>query len=343
MEEKIEQVLEMKPEKKKTWLSLIQPTGTPTIGNYFGAIKQWPTFQDEFNTIFGVADLHSITVRMDPKILRAQTLQTYALLLASGLDPDKSTLLIQSQVSTHAQLMWLLSCFTQFGELSRMTQFKEKSASHTDNVNAGLFTYPALMAADILLYQTDFVPVGQDQKQHLEIARDIAERFNGIYSNVFTVPEPYIMQTGARIMSLQDPTKKMSKSDVNPNGFVSILDETDQIIKKCKRAVTDSDSVVCHREGKAGINNLMDIYGCATGKTNEQIESEFRGKGYGDFKLAVGEVVADALRPLQKRFYELMQDKAYLSQCYTKSAQEAQRLSQRTLDKAMKKIGFIMK
>lgn len=341
--------MEQQPQKKKVFLSLIQPTATPTIGNYFGAMKSWPTFQGEFHTVFGVADLHAITVRQEPQKLRRQTLETYALLIAAGLEPEKNILFIQSHVQTHAQLAWLLNCYTQFGELSRMTQFKDKSASHADNVNAGLFTYPALMAADILLYQADFVPVGADQKQHLELTRNIAERFNGIYGNVFTVPEPYIQKTGARIMSLQEPAKKMSKSDANVNGFVSILDEPDVIVRKLKRAVTDSESCVCYREataerpGKDGVNNLMAIYSCTTGKTMEEIEAEFAGKGYGDFKNAVAEAVVEELRPLQARFHALMADKAYLESCYRQGAEMAQRLSQRTLDKAMKKIGYVLK
>lgn len=330
-------------EKKKVFLSLIQPTAVPTIGNYFGAMKNWTAYQDEFNTVFGVADLHAITVRQDPQKLRKQSLETYALLIAAGLDPEKNVLFIQSQVNTHAQLAWLLNCYTQFGELSRMTQFKDKSAAHADNVNAGLFTYPALMAADILLYQADVVPVGADQKQHLEITRDIAERFNGIYGKVFTIPEPYIPKTGARIMSLQDPVKKMSKSDDNINGFVSVLDAPDVIVRKLKRAVTDSDSRVCCGDGKDGVNNLISIYACATGKSNAEIEEEFAGRGYGDFKMAVAEALVEELRPLQAKYHELMQDKAYLETCCHKGAEMAQRISQRTLDKAMKKIGFLLK
>lgn len=336
-------------EKKKVFLSLIQPTAVPTIGNYFGAMRNWAAYQDEFNTVFGVADLHAITVRQEPQKLRRQTLETFALLIAAGLEPEKNILFIQSQVNTHAQLAWLLNCYTQFGELSRMTQFKDKSASHADNVNAGLFAYPALMAADILLYQADVVPVGADQKQHLEITRDIAERFNGIYGNVFTVPEPYIPKTGARIMSLQEPTKKMSKSDANANGFISVLDDPDTIVRKLKRAVTDSESKVCYREATAdlpakdGVNNLMTLYACATGKTFEATEAEFEGKGYGDFKAAVAEALVEELRPLQRKYHELMNDKAYLEDCYKKGAEMAQKISQRTLDKAMKKIGFLLK
>ena len=314
---------EVKVERKKRSLSLIQPTSIPTLGNYLGAMKGWSAFQEEYDTIYGVADLHSITVRQDPQKLRRQTTELYAMLLALGLDPDKGIVFIQSHVPTHSQLGWLLNCYTQFGELSRMTQFKDKSASHADNVNAGLFTYPCLMAADILLYQSDIVPVGADQKQHLEIARDIAERFNGIYGNVFTVPEAYIPKSGARVMRLTD--------------------EPGVIMKKFRSAVTDSEMSVHYGEGKDGINNLMTIYAAVTGKTMEAIEQEFAGKGYGDFKTAVGEAVIAELEPVQQRFNQFMQDKSYLQECWTKGADLAQRVSQRTLDKAMKKIGFLLK
>lgn len=334
---------EIKMERKKRSLSLIQPTSIPTLGNYLGAMKGWPAFQEEYDTIYGVADLHSITVRQDPKKLKQQTMELYAMLLAIGLDPEKGILFIQSHVPAHSQLAWLLNCYTQFGELSRMTQFKDKSAQHSDNVNAGLFTYPCLMAADILLYQADVVPVGADQKQHLEIARDIAERFNGVYGNVFTVPEPYIPKAGARVMSLADPTRKMSKSDPNPKGTVYLTDEPNVIMKKFKSAVTDSEMSVRYADGKDGINNLMTIYSAVTGRDYQAIEDEFAGKGYGDFKRAVGEAVVAELEPVQKKYKELMNDKAYLQDCWTKGGEFAQRLSQRTLDKAMKKIGFLMK
>ncbi len=334
---------EIKKERKKRSLSLIQPTSIPTLGNYLGAMKGWPAFQDDFDTVFGIADLHSITVRQDPKKLREQTIQLYALLLSVGLDPEKSILFVQSHVPQHSQLGWLLNCYTMFGELNRMTQFKDKSQQHSDNVNSGLFTYPCLMAADILLYQADIVPVGADQKQHLEIARDIAERFNGIYGNVFTVPEPYIPKNGARVMSLADPTRKMSKSDPNPKGTVYLTDEPNVIMKKFKSAVTDSEMSVRYAEGKDGINNLMTIYSAVTGKDFDAIESEFAGKGYGDFKTAVGEAVVAELEPVQKKYKEYMADKAYLQEQWTKGAEIAQRVSQRTLDKAMKKIGFLAK
>lgn len=334
---------EIKVQRKKRSLSLIQPTSVPTLGNYLGAMRGWADFQEDFDTIFGIADLHSITVRQDPKKLREQTVQLYALLMSVGLEPDKSVLFVQSHVPQHSQLGWLLNCYTQFGELSRMTQFKDKSKQHSDNVNAGLFTYPCLMAADILLYQADVVPVGADQKQHLEIARDIAERFNGVYGNVFTVPEPYIPKAGARVMSLADPTRKMSKSDPNPKGTVYLTDEPNVIMKKFKSAVTDSEMSVRYADGKDGINNLMTIYSAVTGKDYQAIEDEFAGKGYGDFKTAVGEAVVAELEPVQKKYKELMNDKAYLQECWTNGGNFAQRLSQRTLDKAMKKIGFLMK
>lgn len=334
---------EIKQVKKKRSLSLIQPTSIPTLGNYLGAMRGWSAFQEDFDTIYGVADLHSITVRQDPKRLKEQTVQLYAQLMAVGLDPEKSILFIQSHVPQHSQLAWLLNCYTQFGELGRMTQFKDKSKQHSDNVNAGLFTYPCLMAADILLYQADIVPVGDDQKQHLEITRDIAERFNGVYGNVFTVPDAYLVKSGARIMSLADPTRKMSKSDPNPKGTVYLTDEPNVIMKKFKSAVTDSEMSVRFAQGKDGINNLMTIYSAVTGNTFDAIESEFAGKGYGDFKKAVGEAVIAELEPVQKKYKELMGDKAYLEDCWTKGAQSAQRLSQRTLDKAMKKIGFLLK
>ena len=334
---------EIKKERKKRSLSLIQPTSIPTLGNYLGAMKGWSSFQDDYDTVFGIADLHSITVRQDPKKLRQQTIELYALLLSVGLDPNKSILFIQSHVPQHSQLGWILNCYTMFGELNRMTQFKDKSQQHSDNVNSGLFTYPCLMAADILLYQADIVPVGADQKQHLEITRDIAERFNGIYGNVFTVPEAYIPKTGARVMSLADPTRKMSKSDPNPKGTVYLTDEPSVIMKKFKSAVTDSEMSVRYAEGKDGINNLMTIYSAVTGKDFDAIESEFAGKGYGDFKKAVGEAVVAELEPVQKKYNEYMADKAYLQEQWTKGAEIASKVSQRTLDKVMKKVGFLQK
>ncbi|MGN1112041.1 MAG: tryptophan--tRNA ligase [Acutalibacteraceae bacterium] len=328
-------------ERKKVIFSAIQPSGTVTLGNYLGALKNWVNLQDEFNCIFALADLHTITVRQEPAKFRANIYEAYALLLACGIDIEKSPFFIQSHVPTHAQLGWILNCYTQFGELSRMTQFKDKSAKHADNVNAGLFTYPSLMAADILLYQADMVPVGADQKQHLELTRNIAERFNGVYGNVFKVPDPYIPKVGARVMSLQDPTKKMSKSDENANSYVAVLDKPEVIMKKFKRAITDSEAKVRYAEGKDGINNLMGIYSAVTGKTMEEIEHEFDGKGYGDFKTTVGEAVVEHLRPIQERFNLYINDKAYLKECYEKGAEFAMKLSQRTLGKVMKKIGFV--
>ena len=330
-------------ENKKRIFSGIQPSGDLTLGSYMGAIKNWVALQDEYDCLYCIVDMHAITVRQVPAELRRRTLEQLAQYVACGLDPEKNIMFIQSHVPQHAELSWVLGCYTQFGELSRMTQFKDKSAKHADNINVGLFAYPSLMAADILLYQADMVPVGADQKQHLELSRDIAERFNGIYSPTFVIPEPYIPKTGARIMSLQDPTKKMSKSDENANSCVAVLDKPEDILRKFKRAITDSDGCVKYAEGKDGINNLMGIYSCVTGKTNEQIEAEFAGKGYGDFKTAVAEAVFEHLKPIQEKFAQYIGDKAYLEKCYTESAQKALAVSNRTLRKVMKKIGFIPK
>ena len=335
--------MEQQTEKKKIVFSAIQPSGTITLGNYLGAVKNWVAMQDEFNCIYALADLHTITVRQEPAQFRKNIIDAYASILACGIDAEKSLFFMQSHVTTHAQLAWLLNCYTQFGELSRMTQFKDKSAKHADNVNAGLFTYPALMAADILLYQADMVPVGADQKQHLELSRNIAERFNGIYGNTFKVPEPYISTVGARVMSLQEPTKKMSKSDENVNAWVAVLDKPDTIMKKFKRAVTDSEAEVRVGEGKDGINNLIGIMSAVTGKNADEIAAEFEGKGYGDFKTAVAEAVIEEVKPIQARFDEYIKNKDYLAEQYRKSAEIAEKISQRTLDKAMKKIGFIAK
>lgn len=328
-------------EAKKIIFSGVQPSGLLTIGNYLGAIKNWVALADEYDCIYCVVDMHAITVRQVPAELRRRTYETLAIYIAAGIDPEKATLFVQSHNPAHAELGWVLDCYTQFGELSRMTQFKDKSQKHADNVNAGLFTYPSLMAADILLYQTDLVPVGVDQKQHIELTRDIANRFNGIYGETFKIPEGFIPSTGAKIMSLSDPTKKMSKSDPNPNGYVAILDGKDDIIRKFKRAVTDSDTVVRYAEGKEGINNLMNVYACFTGKTHEQIEAEFAGKGYGDFKLAVGETVADALAPVREQFNALMSDKAYLESIMKQGAEDAARRSLKTMRKVYKKLGFV--
>lgn len=331
----------METEKKKVIFSAIQPSGTITLGNYLGAIKSWVSLQDEYNCIFALADLHTITVRQNPASFRKNALEAYALLIACGIDPKKSIFFIQSHVHTHAELAWIMNCYTQFGELSRMTQFKDKSLIHSDNVNAGLFTYPSLMAADILLYQTDLVPVGADQKQHLELTRNIAQRFNNTYSETFKLPEPFIPKTGARIMSLQDPTKKMSKSDSNLNAWIGILDKPEVILKKFKRAITDSEAIVKYSDGKDGINNLMTIYSIVTGKSYKDIENEFENKGYGDFKTSVGESVVEHLRPIQEKFNNLISDKSYLESCYKEAAESALKISRKTLSKVMKKIGFI--
>lgn len=328
-------------EAKKRIFSGIQPTNTPHLGNYLGALANWVKLQDEYDCTYSIVDLHSITVRQDPVKLKKQINESYALLLAMGVDPEKSTVFIQSHNCNHAELSWILSCYTQFGELSRMTQFKDKSAKHPENINAGLFTYPVLMAADILAYQADLVPVGIDQKQHLELARNIAQRFNQIYGDVFTMPDPYIPKTGAKVMSLQDPTKKMSKSDENPNASISVLDDRDTIIRKFKRAVTDSDTEVAYREGKDGINNLMSIYSAVTDKTFEEIEKEFAGKGYGDFKLAVGEATADRLAPMQSEFARIIADKAYIQECMKKGAEKAFKTTRKTIQKVYKKVGFL--
>ena len=326
---------------KKVVFSGVQPSGNLTIGNYLGAIKNFGAFSDEYHCFYCVVDLHAITVRQVPADLRRRTYETLALYIAAGLDPQKNTLFVQSHVPAHAELGWILDCFTMFGELSRMTQFKDKSQKNADNINAGLFTYPSLMASDILLYQTDLVPVGIDQKQHLELARDIAGRFNGLYSDTFTVPEGYIPQTGMKIMSLADPTSKMSKSDPNPNAIVYILDSKDDILRKFRRAVTDSGSEVRYAEGKDGINNLMTIYRSFTGKSYEEIEREFAGRGYGDFKVAVGEACADALAPVREEFARLIADKAYLESVMREGAAEAAYSARKTLSKVQRKLGFV--
>jgi len=328
-------------QEKKIIFSGIQPTGTFTLGNYIGAVRNWTKLQDEYNCIYSIVDMHAITVRQDPAKLRQHTMEAYALIMACGVDPEKSVAFIQSHNKCHAELNWVLSCSTQFGELSRMTQFKAKSEKHPDDINAGLFTYPVLMAGDILLYQTDLVPIGADQKQHLELARNVAQRFNQKYGELFKIPEPYIPKVGARVMSLQDPTKKMSKSDDNQNSCIYILDDKDTIIRKFKKAVTDSEAKVRYAEGKDGINNLMSIYSVVTGKSYDDIEKEFDGKGYGDFKLAVGEAVADHLEPVRTRFAQLIADKAYLKECYTKGAEQSVRMSQKTMAKAYRKVGFV--
>ena len=328
--------------EKKVMLSGIQPSGELHIGNYLGPLRHWPEMIEEFDCYFFLADLHTITVRQEPAELRRRVLTLLASYIACGLDPEKCTLFIQSHVPAHSQLSWVLDCYTMFGELSRMTQFKDKSARNADNINAGLFTYPVLMAADILIYQPDFVPVGEDQRQHVEICRDIANRFNGIYGDVFKVPEPYIAKVGARIMSLSTPEKKMSKSQ--PEGCVFLMDKPEDILRKFKRAVTDSDMERCVRyapEAKPGVANLMQIYASVTGKSYEEIEGEFEGKGYGAFKPAVGEAVVETLRPIREETERLLADKAYLESVYRAGAEKAGYVANKTLRKVYKKVGFL--
>ena len=325
---------------KKVLYSGMQATGNLTLGNYLGALNNWVKLNEDYTCFFGVMDLHSLTVRQDSAQFRKNARRLMMLYIAAGLDPEKNCIYFQSHVSAHAELSWLLSCFTYMGELNRMTQFKDKAAKHSDNINAGLYTYPVLMAADILLYQADYVPVGVDQKQHLEITRDIAERFNGIYGDVFTVPEPYIGKKGAKIMSLQDPLKKMSKSDENPNGSIYLMDDTDTIMRKFKRAVTDSDTQVRYSEEKPGISNLLDIYTVATGKTIEEAEKEFAGIGYGEFKQSVGEAVVAVLKPLQERYAELEKDKAYIDGIIKENQGKAAYYANKTLRKVKKKLGL---
>lgn len=326
--------------EKKVIFSGMQSTGNLTLGNYLGALKNWVQLADEYECYFCIVDEHSITIRQDPAELRRRARALLTLYLAAGIDSQKTCIYYQSHVSAHAELAWILNCYTYMGELNRMTQFKDKAAKHTDNINAGLFTYPVLMAADILLFQTDLVPVGVDQMQHLEITRDIANRFNGIYGEVFTIPEAYIGKAGAKIMSLQEPEKKMSKSDENPNGSIYLMDDKDTIIRKFKRAVTDSENEIRYSKEKPGIQNLMDIYSATTGKETKEIEQEFQNSGYGDFKLAVGEAVADVLTPLQKKVEELTKDKAYLDSIIKEGADKASYSANKTLRKVQKKIGF---
>ncbi len=327
---------------RRVSFSGVQPSGNLTIGNYLGAIKNFPIYSEQYKCFYCVVDQHAITVRQVPAELRRRTYETLALYIACGLDPEKNTLYVQSHVPAHTEMAWMLNCFTMFGELSRMTQFKDKSQKHADNINAGLFTYPTLMAADILLYQTDVVPIGADQKQHLELARNIAERFNQIYPDTFVVPEPIIAKSGAKIMSLAEPTQKMSKSDENENAVVRILDAPDAIMRKFKRAVTDSDaSVVFDPENKPGVSNLLTIYSCFSGKTIEEAEKEFEGKGYGDFKAAVGEVCCDKLIPVQEEFKRILADKAYLEEVMKKGADEASYFARKTLSKVKRKLGFV--
>ena len=334
--------MEEKMIEKKRMLSGIQPSGDLHLGNYLGAIKNWGARSDNFDCFYFMADLHTITVRQTPADLRRRTLEQLAQYIACGLDPEKNTLFVQSHVHQHAELGWVLQCYTQFGELSRMTQFKDKSAKHKDNINGGLFTYPSLMAADILLYQPDMVPVGHDQKQHCELTRDVAQRFNSIYGEVFKIPEPYIPETGARVMSLNAPESKMSKS--MPEGCVFLMERPEDIQRKFKRAITDSDTENCVRfdpENKPGVSNLMSIYSAVTGSSFEQIEAEFTGQGYGAFKPKVGEAVIETLRPIREESQRLLKDKAYLESVYRNGAQRASYEAEKTLRKVYKKVGFL--
>lgn len=330
---------------KKIIFSGIQPSGNLTLGNYLGAIRQWVDLQKDYRCIYAMMDMHTITVRQTPAELRKRTLELLALYIACGIDPEENTFFIQSHNSNHAELAWVLNCYTYMGELQRMTQFKDKSARHAENINAGLFTYPVLMAADILLYQADYVPVGKDQMQHIEICRDIAQRFNALYGDVFKIPEGMLPKVGANIMSLQEPTKKMSKSDPNPKAYISMLDDLNVIAKKIKSAVTDSEGVIEYREGdetKAGVNNLLSIMSSVTGRKIDDIVNEYQGKGYGDFKADVAEAVVETMRPIRAEFDRLVADKAYLTDICKNGAESARRISQRTLNKVYKKVGFVI-
>lgn len=325
---------------KKVLFSGMQATGNLTLGNYLGALKNWVNLSDEYECFYSVVDLHSITVRQNPAELRKRARALLTLYIAAGLNPEKNCIYYQSHVSGHAELSWILGCYTYMGELNRMTQFKDKAAKHADNINAGLFTYPVLMAADILLYQSDVVPVGIDQMQHLELTRNIAERFNNIYGDVFTVPEAYIGKTGAKIMSLQNPEKKMSKSDENPNGSIYLMDDPDTILRKCKRAVTDSEAQIVYRDEQPGIKNLLNIYCACNNKTPEEAVKEFEGKGYGELKMAVGESVVSVLKPIQEKVAELEKDKAYIDSVIKNNAEKANYYAGKTLRKVQKKVGF---
>lgn len=331
----------MSEEKKKVIYSAMQPSGVPSLGNYIGALKNWKNLQNEYNCLFGVANMHAITVRQDPTELRQRTKDLVALFLAIGLDPEKHIIYVQSDVKAHAEIAWILNCFTYMGELNRMTQFKDKSAKHSDNINAGLYTYPVLMAGDILLYQSDLVPVGADQKQHLEICRDIAGRFNSVYGDVFKIPEPYIPKVGARIMGLQNPERKMSKSESdNANNVIYILDDPKVIANKIKRAVTDSDTEVRYGDDKPGVSNLLNIYSSMTGKSIDEAVNEFKGCGYGEFKSTVAEAVVAELEPIQQKFKEYSNDKAYLEKVMKEGAEKASYIANKTLTKVKKKIGY---
>ena len=332
-------------EEKKRIFSGVQPSGTITLGNYIGAIKNWVDLQNDYECIFAMMDMHTITVRQTPSELRKRTLELMALYIACGIDPEKSTLFIQSHNSAHAELAWVLNCYTYMGELQRMTQFKDKSSRHADNINAGLFTYPVLMASDILLYQTELVPVGKDQMQHIEICRDVAQRFNALYGDVFKIPEGLLVKSGAKIASLQEPTKKMSKSDPNPKGYISMMDDFNVMAKKIKSAVTDSEGIIEYRpddETKAGINNLLSIMAVMTGSTPEAVAKEFSGQGYGNFKSAVAEAVVEGIKPIRAEYDRIIADKTYLQDIYKRGAESAGRIANRTLKKVYKKVGFIV-
>ncbi len=333
-------------DEKKTIFSGIQPSGNLTLGNYLGAIRNWVSLQNDYNCIYAMMDMHTITVRQTPAELRRRTLEVLALYIACGIDPEKDVLFIQSHNPAHAELAWVLNCYTYMGELQRMTQFKDKSARHAENINAGLFTYPVLMASDILLYQADYVPVGKDQMQHIELCRDVAQRFNAIYGDVFTIPEGLLPKVGANIMSLQNPTKKMSKSDPNPKAYISMMDDMNVIAKKIKSAVTDSEGVIEYREGdetKAGVNNLLSIMSAVTGRKIDDIVKDYSGKGYGDFKSDVADAVVECIKPIRAEYDRIIADKKYLTDICEKGAETAYKIARRTLSKVYKKVGFVMR
>lgn len=331
----------MEEANKQKVFSGIQPSGTFTLGNYMGAVRHWGALQENYDCVYCVVDMHAITVRQEPAALRRKTLEASAMLLAAGLNPEKSVVFVQSSVPQHAELTWVLNCNTMYGELSRMTQFKDKSKKHAENVNAGLFDYPVLMAADILLYGTHLVPVGVDQKQHVELTRDIATRFNGAYGDTFAIPEPMIPGKGAKIMSLQDPLAKMSKSEENINSFISMTDSPDVILRKCKKAITDSEAAVYRSADKPGVSNLMTIYGEMSGKSDEEIVSEFSGRGYGDFKVAVAESVIEVFRPIQEEYHRILADKTWLEKTLAEGGEKARHRAAKLMRKVYKKIGFV--
>ena len=327
---------------KKRILSGIQATGKLTLGNYLGALNNWVKMQDEYECYYMIADLHTLTVRRDPEELRQNTLNLIAMYIAAGLDPEKNTIFIQSHIPAHSELNWILGCYTYMGELNRMTQYKDKSAKHVDNINSGLFTYPVLMASDILLYNAHYVPVGEDQRQHLELTRDLGERFNSIYGDTFVIPEGYTKKAGARIMGLQNPNAKMSKSSTNPNDVIFLEDEPETIMKKFKKAVTDSDGIVKYDPKiKPGVSNLIEIYSVVTGKSTEDIEKEFEGQGYGTFKQAVGNAVIEKLEPVQKRYKELIENPEYLEKIYKEGAKRAAQIANETIEQVKEKVGLV--